>query len=69
MVWRTKSKVSYALKKSRDSLLRSRMKHQIRRPVDISDTFKKSGMTLITDIASEKYLKPSNDNTKLDSPL
>jgi hypothetical protein len=32
------------------------MREQIRRPVDISKEFKKNGMTLITDPASDRYL-------------
>ena len=38
----------------------------IRRPVDISKDFKQSGMTLITDPASDRYL---NAVTKLEAPL
>ena len=38
------------------------MKDQIRRPVDISKDFKQSGMTLITDPASDRYL---NEHAKL----
>lgn len=36
------------------------MKQQIRRPVDISKTFRNSGMTLITDPASDRYLNASS---------
>lgn len=34
----------------------------VRRPVDLGTAFKKSGMTLITDPASDRYL---NDHSKL----
>ena len=34
----------------------------VRRPVDLSQDFKKSGMTLITDPASDRYL---NEYSKL----
>jgi len=34
----------------------------VRRPVDLGTSFKKSGMTLITDPASDRYL---NDHSKL----
>ncbi len=38
----------------------------IRRPVDLGDSFKKSGMTLITDPASDRYL---NEHAKLATSL
>ena len=38
------------------------MKDKIRRPVDISKDFRQSGMTLITDPASDRYL---NEYAKL----
>mgnify|MGYP003347613967 CR=1 FL=1 len=37
----------------------------VRRPVDLSQDFKKSGMTLITDPASDRYL---NEYSKLATP-
>ena len=37
----------------------------VRRPVDIGTAFKQSGMTLITDPASDRYL---NDHSKLATP-
>lgn len=36
------------------------MRQKIRRPVDISKTFRNSGMTLITDPASDRYLNASS---------
>ena len=39
----------------------------IRRPVDISEDFHKSGMVLITDLRSDKYLNKKNENSKLDA--
>ena len=38
----------------------------VRRPVDLSQDFKKSGMTLITDPASDRYL---NEYSKLATSL
>jgi len=37
-----------------------------RRPVDISEDFRQSGMTLITDPASDRYL---NASPKLETPF
>lgn len=42
------------------------MKDKIRRPVDISKDFRQSGMTLITDPASDRYL---NEYSKLATSL
>jgi len=39
----------------------------IRRPVDMADWFKKSGMYLITDPRSDKYLNRIHERSKSDS--
>ncbi len=42
----------------------------IRRPVDYGKSFHESGMTLITDPRSDRYLKEiENASTKLETPL
>ncbi len=38
-------------------------------PVDYSNEFHKSGMTLITDPRSDRYLRKSHESSKLDTPL
>jgi len=38
-------------------------------PVDYSKEFHKSGMTLITDPRSDRYLRKNNESSKLDTPL
>ena len=42
------------------------MKDRPHRPVDISEEFRQSGMTLITDPESDRYL---NASTKLETPF
>jgi hypothetical protein len=41
--------------------------HQIRRPVDYGKEFHKSGMTLITDPRSDRYLSKIEDNVRSQS--
>jgi hypothetical protein len=41
--------------------------HQIRRPVDYGKEFHKSGMTLITDPRSDRYLSKTEDNVSSQS--
>jgi hypothetical protein len=38
-------------------------------PVDYAKEFHKSGMTLITDPRSDRYLRKTDESSKLDPPL
>jgi hypothetical protein len=40
----------------------------VRRPVDYADDFHKSGMTLITDPRSDRYLRQIHERSKLATP-
>ncbi len=42
-------------------------KGPVRRPVDIADSFHESGMVLITDPRSDKYLNRIHERSKSDS--
>jgi len=43
-------------------------KGPVRRPVDISDDFHASGMTLITDPRSDRYFKQADERSELETP-